>query len=478
MRNHYLDNLRSILILLLIPYHTAMAWNVWGEPNYIYFEGNAIISSVVVFFSPFLMPSVFLIAGICSKYSLEKRGREQYLIERVKRLLVPLVFGTLIIMPVMTYLADRFNCSYEGSYFEHYSVFFGKFTDLTGADGGFSFGQFWFLLYLMVISLIAVALVSSTKKETKLPDIPLSVLIALGFPLPILSELLSIGGKSILEYTYIFVIGYYIFTEEKVIEKLEKNRFILLIIGVVASVLDVWLFLFSENSIMFFNSAAKYISEWFMVLSLLGWAKRKMNREGRLSTYFGPKSILFFGSHFVWVVVCQYLLYWKIGNRTLLLFLGTIIISYILTFVSCEIISRIPPLCFLMGGRMPVKEKATNDQNTDIAMSKDEGAKQHFDTVMKEIFKEKITLVSEYGPVQMCVFGLTYLYPELQYKILVECERGIFTICVENSEGKRFYPQMIYQEADYYHCCDNEEHVMEAVTSIYRAIETDEIVFK
>ena len=33
---HYIDNLRWITLLILIPYHTAMAWNVWGEPNYIY----------------------------------------------------------------------------------------------------------------------------------------------------------------------------------------------------------------------------------------------------------------------------------------------------------------------------------------------------------------------------------------------------------------------------------------------------------
>ena len=36
MRKYYIDNLRWITLLILIPYHTAMAWNVWGELNYIY----------------------------------------------------------------------------------------------------------------------------------------------------------------------------------------------------------------------------------------------------------------------------------------------------------------------------------------------------------------------------------------------------------------------------------------------------------
>lgn len=49
MRKHYIDDLRWIMLLILIPYHTAQAWNVWSEPNYIFFEGNRLISSIIVF---------------------------------------------------------------------------------------------------------------------------------------------------------------------------------------------------------------------------------------------------------------------------------------------------------------------------------------------------------------------------------------------------------------------------------------------
>ena len=56
MRKHYIDNLRWITPLILIPYHVAMAWNSWNEPNYIYFEGDRGISSIIVFFSPYFMP--------------------------------------------------------------------------------------------------------------------------------------------------------------------------------------------------------------------------------------------------------------------------------------------------------------------------------------------------------------------------------------------------------------------------------------
>lgn len=144
MRKHYIDNLRWIILLILIPYHAAMAWNTWGEPNYIFIEENRLISSVIVFFSPYFMPLLFVLAGMSTKYALQKRTIKEYLDERIKRLLVPLLFGTIVLMPIMAYIADMFNCSYNGGFIEHYAVFFTKYTDLIGADGGFSFGQFWF----------------------------------------------------------------------------------------------------------------------------------------------------------------------------------------------------------------------------------------------------------------------------------------------------------------------------------------------
>ncbi len=63
-------------------------------------------------------------------------------------------------MPVMTYLADSFHGSYQGGFWAHYVVFFTKLTDWTGADGGFSLGQFWFLLYLLVISVVGICVIT------------------------------------------------------------------------------------------------------------------------------------------------------------------------------------------------------------------------------------------------------------------------------------------------------------------------------
>ena len=350
MRRHYIDNLRWMTLLILIPYHAAMAWNCWGEPNYITLEGSRVLSSLIVFFSPFFMPLLFVLAGISTKYALQKRTCREYLSERTKKLLVPFLFGTVVLMPVMTYLADRFNCGYDGGFFEHYGVFFGKFTDLTGADGGFSLGQFWFLLYLFVISAVSVLIIRLIKRIVKTEKaLPFPAVILLGLPLPILSDLLSIGGKSLIEYTYLFLLGYYIFSDDGIIKKAEKYRWATLFAGLVSGVLDVYLFLWSDAEHELLNNAAKYISEWFMILALLGLSKRYLDFDGKISAFMKARSFLFFIYHFICVVLLQYLLYPVLGGSKAVFYTVTVLGAYIMTFAFCEISIRIPFLCLLTG---------------------------------------------------------------------------------------------------------------------------------
>ncbi|MDE6659146.1 MAG: acyltransferase [Eubacterium sp.] len=350
MRKHYIDNLRWITILMLIPYHIAMAWNTWGEPNYIYFETNRFISSIIVFLSPYFMPLLFLLAGISTSFALQKRTAKQYVIERLKKLFIPFVFGTLILMPIMTFIADRFNFGYAGNLFQHYSVFFTKFTDLTGADGGFSIGQFWFILYLFVVSIVSLGIIALQKKYfQKKKDIPLWLICILGLLLPILNNLLSIGGKSLVEYTYIFLIGYFVFSNDSIISKIEKYRLFFFLVGLTATILNVYLFIWADSQYLLLNTIAKFVSEWFMLIALLGIGKRYLNKDSKISKYISQRSFAFYIMHFIWVVLFQYLMFNVFKSNIVLLYIVPLISAYIATFLSCEICVRVPFLCSIMG---------------------------------------------------------------------------------------------------------------------------------
>ena len=356
MRKHYIDNLRWFIILLLIPFHAAQAFKTWDEPNYIVYEPNAVISSVIVFFAPFVMQVLFLFAGMSIRYALNTRTYGQFAVERVKRLLVPLVFGVLVLVPPMTYLADRYHNGYDSSYFLHYKKFFTFITDMSGADGGFSFGQFWFLLYLFILSFVLLGVVVVQKKvrphRSDLPErtgCPLLIVVLMGLPLSIFSELLSVGGKSFVEFFYYLLLGYYVFTNEKLIERLQKFGYIFLAIGLIASILNVYLFLFSSTQYPVLNTIAVYVSEWFMVLAFVGVGKKLCNRQSRTTAYLRTISYPFFSFHFVFVILFQYVFSDVFTGNATLLYLVPVALSFAATFLCCHIVIQIPALRFLVG---------------------------------------------------------------------------------------------------------------------------------
>ena len=363
-RKHYIDNLRWLTLSLLIPYHTAMAWNAWGEPNYVFFESNKVISSFIVFFSPFFMPLLFVLAGVSTRYALRKRTYKQYISERAKKLLIPLLFGTVVLMPIMTFIADKYNNGYDGVFFEHYGSFFTRFTDLTGADGGFSLGQFWFLLYLFVISMICVSVMRLFKNRAygKHRRFPFPLFILLGLPLPLAAEVLSIGGKSIAEYTYLFLLGYYLFSDDDIIGKAERYCALFTAVGAAAAILNVYLFLWSENDLVILNTAAKYAAEWFMTVGLAGLSKKHLNFTGKISAHISRISFQYYIWHFIWVVLSQYLLFRICGNNTFILCSGTLLMSLAATLLCSEISIRIPFLCFLTGTKYIRKDDNARKQ--------------------------------------------------------------------------------------------------------------------
>ena len=279
MRKYYIDNIRWMIILLLVPYHAAMAWNVWGEPNYINFESNKIISGIVVFFSPYVMPLMFLLAGISTKYALQKRTVGQYVLERTKK--------------------------------------------------------------------ITAILLQRKIMRLKDFDVPMALIFLWGLPLPFFSGVLSIGGKSLAEYTYVFLAGCYIFSNDDVINKVEKWKWMFLCIGITATIFNVYLFIWSDTQQILLNTIAKYVSKWFMISSLLGIGKGYLNLNGKISKYMSKRSYTFYIFHFIWVVLFQYLLFQVCSGNIILLYVLPVLFAYGETLLCCEICSKVAFFSFL-----------------------------------------------------------------------------------------------------------------------------------
>ena len=351
MRKNYIDNLRWAAVLLLIPYHTMMMYNNWGESFYIWVDGLEVPSLAIGFLWPAFMPLLFVLAGISTKFALEKRSPKEYLKERVLRLFVPLVFGILLLIPVQTYFAERYHNGYTGGYFAQYILFFTKETDLTGYHGGFSPGHLWFILYLFVISLAAVGiilLVKKTRLKIEASKVPFAVIVSMFVVTSLMTPLLDIAGKSVTEYFTLFLLGYYLLSEDAVMEKLERNRWWLVGLFVVSEACYVFLGITGlPVPWPLFDVLIRAIG-WLTILVLLVFAKRRFNMSNKVTRYLSAASFPLYLFHQSALVAVAF---YVVGFTDIPIVQGILIVvlTAALSFAVYELFKRFAPTRFMFG---------------------------------------------------------------------------------------------------------------------------------
>lgn len=361
-RKHYIDNLRWLWIVMLIPFHAAMAFCCF-EGNYIWLAPSRAFSSLVVFVSPFYMPLLFVLAGMSAKYAMKRRSLGQFAAERVKKLFIPLVAGTVTVVAVMTYFADKFHNGYSGSFFEHYGVFFTNITDMTGYDGKFSPGHLWFLLYLFIISMLCILVFFLQKKF--LPKLSFANIKTFIIPFLIIfpsfmSFVLNFGGKSIGEDFAYFLLGYYILSEENVLAKCTKYHYFSLGIMLLCDAFMTFDFIFRTEHFVAAEIICKEAAIWFGILGFLGLSRCTFNQSNKLTSYMTSRSFLIYIFHFGWLVVLQYYLA-PLKLAPTLFYLSSCVGTLILTLATCEIIRLIPGVRLLFG--VKAKKKAVTTAN-------------------------------------------------------------------------------------------------------------------
>lgn len=157
-RRHDIDSLRALATLSLILFHTARVfdterWHIKNETL------SPIVDVGISFMNAWHMPLFFVLAGCSAAYSLRRRTNQQYIDERISRLLVPLFWGVVLVVPLQVYI-ERISIhrlwrqspiDFQGSFFEFYPRFF---TQGIYPEGNFSWHHLWFLCYLFLLSLL------------------------------------------------------------------------------------------------------------------------------------------------------------------------------------------------------------------------------------------------------------------------------------------------------------------------------------
>ncbi|HEX2885915.1 acyltransferase family protein [Vineibacter terrae] len=148
-----IDWLRVCAFGLLILYHAGMAYNSWTwhvkDPQHAQW-----LEIVMRFMNRWRMPLVFLVSGAAILLALGRRSPSAFVRDRLQRLLLPLAFGMLVIVPPQVYLERLQRGQFSGSYLEFLPH---AFTGVYPA-GNMSWHHLWFLAYVLVLTLALLPL--------------------------------------------------------------------------------------------------------------------------------------------------------------------------------------------------------------------------------------------------------------------------------------------------------------------------------
>lgn len=160
-RRNDLDWLRLIAIIILLFFHTGMLFNPW-DWHIKNSETSESFRYWMIWLHFWRMPLLLFISGAGTYMALSKRTAGQYVGERAKRLLIPLIFGMFVIVPPQIYYEHIKE--YNG-YFDFYKT---VFNFIPYPEGSFSWHHLWFIAYLFLFSLIALPFLLYLRSEKSL----------------------------------------------------------------------------------------------------------------------------------------------------------------------------------------------------------------------------------------------------------------------------------------------------------------------
>ena len=150
----YVDALRVVALGGVFVVHVAQVFNPADDWHIQNPERAPWAGALAALMAPWIMPLFFVLAGIGAWYSLAARSNRQYLRERSVRLLLPLVAGTLLLVPPQVYLERRLRGQFGGSFL----AFLPHFFDGIYPQGNLSWHHLWFLAHLFAYSVVLLPL--------------------------------------------------------------------------------------------------------------------------------------------------------------------------------------------------------------------------------------------------------------------------------------------------------------------------------
>jgi glucans biosynthesis protein C len=126
----------------------------------------------MVLINPWRMLVLFVVSGAATRFMSDKMSVSALLRSRSSRLLIPLVFGVLVVVPPQVYVQVVERCGFSGSYFNFWEAYLQADQHLCQTGPHLmvpTWNHLWFVAYLWVLTaLLALVLAAAPNVLTRL----------------------------------------------------------------------------------------------------------------------------------------------------------------------------------------------------------------------------------------------------------------------------------------------------------------------
>lgn len=364
-RRFDLDWLRITAFALLILYHVGMFYVTW-DWHVKSSRASESIEPLMRMLNPWRLLLLFVIAGCATRFMLERTRLGAFLGSRTMRLLPPLVFAMLVIVPPQTWFEIVEKLHYTGSVGEFYQ----RYITMSGGWGMITptWNHMWFVAYLLVYTLLLPLIAPLLKQipgarwmlhPAALVLGPWLFLTACRFLLaPLFEETHALIDDWYSHAIYFtgFLFGYCVAKSDGFFAACMRGRLGFLLLALAAWLgLEAWRAFappLDEVSSWAVRSGLRQLQAWCAILAAIGYAHRYLaGRDGPMRRYMTDAIFPFYIIHQTVIVAAGFYL-----NRLGLPLALEAAILITLTLLACaatyEIARRIGVLRPLFGLRM------------------------------------------------------------------------------------------------------------------------------
>ncbi len=359
-RRNDIDWLRVLAVLLLIPFHSLLIFVL--DPHSIVYIKDTIncdlFDEVAGVIHQFHMPLLFVISGISTCFALNFRSGGQYLRERVSRLLIPAVFGIVILVPPMTYIT-RIARGEAISFLDHFQGFFRlNLHDLAGINGTITPAHLWFIVFLFVFSILGLPLFVMLRRQLAEGFIKTLArffklrftLFLLALPIALAAAVNILDDKNPLVYFLFFFLGFLLVTDDRYFEAIDRDWPVAVVLVVIfESLRQILHFYAAPWSLpwVLFGLMVQF-NRWLWVLALLGLAHRFLTFGGTVLRYLSEAAFPVYILHLPLNTLVGYFVI-KLPTNIGVKYILIVLVTNVITFATYEMIKLNGPLRFLFG---------------------------------------------------------------------------------------------------------------------------------